>query len=69
MKVGKLVYDYALGRNGLVVGGSWIEKEQSDLGLEGWGNGQQPIPWEWLVLYNNGELMGADTNDLKELTS
>ena len=60
--VGKLIYDYALGRNGLVVGDSWIEKEPPEAP-------QHPISWKWLVLYDNGELMGADTSDLKELTS
>ena len=60
MKVGELVYDYALRRNGIVVSGSWIEQQ---------GDMVHPIQWEWLVLYNDGNLMGADTNDLNEITA
>jgi hypothetical protein len=27
----------------------------------------QTLEWEWLVLYDDGETMGADTGDLKEI--
>jgi hypothetical protein len=63
MKVGKLIYDFALGRNGVVVDGVWIEPRGSD--SEAAHDSHKDITWEWLVLYDNGELMGADTNDLK----
>ena len=54
MQLGKLVHDYALGKNGIVVDGPWIENDIA-----------RSISWEWLVLFDDGELMGADTNDLK----
>ena len=54
--LGKLVWDYALGKTGIVVGGPWKEERENTY----------PINWEWCVLYNDGEIMGADTNDLKE---
>ena len=54
--IGKLVWDYALGKTGIVVGGPWKEERESTY----------PINWEWLVLYDDGELMGADSPDLKE---
>jgi hypothetical protein len=57
--IGELVHDYALGRNGIVIRGAWIEvREPSDIM-------SCDIPWEWEVLYDDGELMGADTGDLK----
>ena len=56
MKVGDLVHDYALGMNGIVVDGAFTEDGQAD---------GQTLEWEWLVLYDGGELIGADTNDLK----
>ena len=55
MKVGNLVYDYALGKNGIVVDGAWTEERENTYDLN----------WEWEVLYDDGEFMGADTNDLK----
>ena len=58
--VGKMVHDYALGMNGIVVDGAFIE-EMSDRGAS------TPLDWEWLVLYEDGELTGADTNDLQEI--
>ena len=56
--IGKLVWDYALGKTGIVIDGPWVEFDPSIR--------QKPIHWEWLVLYEDGEFMGADTNDLKE---
>lgn len=55
--IGLLVHDYALGRNGIVVGDEWVEDLAHKGGLK--------INWEWLVLYDDGELSGADTSDLK----
>ena len=57
--IGKLVHDFALGRNGIVVGGTFTDNDP-DL-TDG------PYDWEWLVLYDGGELLGADTMDLKEI--
>ena len=50
MKLGDLVKDWALGMCGIIVGGA---------------HNDGALPWEWLVLYENGELLGADTNDLQ----
>jgi len=58
MSIGKLVYDYALGMTGIVVSGAWIE--------DGTDTGTGIINWEWNVLYEDGELQGADTGDLQE---
>ena len=55
MRIGELVWDYALGKTGIVIDGAWTEKR----------DGGFPLPWEWLVLYEDGELIGADTSDLK----
>lgn len=55
MRIGNLVHDHALGRHGIVVGGPWTEERENTYSLD----------WEWVVLYDDGELMGADTNDLK----
>ena len=57
--IGKLVYDYALGKSGIVVSGAWTEER----------SGTYDLHWEWEVLYDDGEMMGADTNDLQEVTS
>ncbi len=59
--IGQLVHDYALGKNGIVVGGPFTE--QSDIMYES----QRPFKWEWCVLYEDGELLGADTNDLQKV--
>jgi len=61
--IGDIVHDYALGKNGVVVSGTWIEPRGSD--SEAAHDSHKDITWEWLVLYSDGELMGADTNDLK----
>jgi len=53
-KLGNLVHDYALGRHGIVVGGPWTEERVNTYALD----------WEWEVLYDDGELLGADTMDL-----
>jgi hypothetical protein len=55
--IGFLVHDYALGRNGVVVSGAWTEERRDHRRVD--------IDWEWLVLYDDGELQGADTNDLQ----
>ena len=59
--IGFLVHDYALGRNGIVVGGPWVENGKAT-------DVHTAIPWEWLVLYDGGELIGASTNDLQVIT-
>jgi len=56
--IGQIVHDYALGKNGVVVGGPFTEDDTGPFD-------NQPLDWEWCVLYDDGELMGADTNDLK----
>ena len=53
MSVGDLVYYWALGRNGIIIDGSWISTEPPILS------------WDWCVLFDDGELGGADTDDLK----
>jgi hypothetical protein len=50
VKLGDLVTDWALGMCGIIVSGAHNDGDLS---------------WEWLVLYQNGELLGADTNDLQ----
>jgi len=60
--IGQIVHDYALGKNGVVVGGPFTEEAPVSTSPTG-----RPLDWEWLVLYEDGELMGADTNDLKEI--
>jgi hypothetical protein len=55
--IGKVVHDYALGKSGIVISGAWTEKRENTYDLH----------WEWNVLYDDGELMGADTNDLQEI--
>tara|TARA_Y100000310_G_scaffold77059_2_gene73572 strand:- start:74 stop:337 length:264 start_codon:yes stop_codon:yes gene_type:complete len=57
--IGEIVHDYALGMNGVVVSGAWTEERQDHRRVD--------IGWEWLVLYEDGELQGANTNDLKEI--
>ena len=52
MKVGDLVHDFALDRDGIVISGSWFEPDGE-------------IDWEWAVLYDGGEIVGADTLDLR----
>ncbi len=56
---GSLVYDYALGMNGIVISGEWTEDVPPYNGCSG-----RVIPWEWLVLYEDGMLQGADTRDI-----
>jgi len=58
MQLGKLIYDYALGMNGIVVDGAFIEPAKER-------GASHDLKWEWLVLYDDGEMLGADTNDLK----
>jgi len=56
MKVGDLVNDPGWRMSGVIVGKSWIEPRPGGLGA---------MTWDWLVLYQNGELHGADINDLQ----
>ena len=59
--IGQVVHDYALGMNGVVVSGAWTEERRDHRRVD--------IDWEWLVLYDDGELQGADTNDLAPVES
>jgi len=65
--IGKVVHDYALGMNGIVVSGEWTEPRGSD--SEAAHDSHHDIRWEWLVLYDDGELQGADTSDLQEVAA
>ena len=62
MELGDLVHDWALGRDGIIVDGAFTEDGQAD---------GKTLEWEWLVLFPplrpglDGDLIGADTNDLK----
>jgi len=60
MKIGKLICDCALGMNGIVISGKWVEYVPPFNDCIG-----RVIPWEWLVLYEDGMLQGADTRDLE----
>ena len=62
-ELGDMIYDYALGRNGIVVDAAWTEI-YSVVGRPD----DRATDWEWLVLYDDGELMGADTNDLQVIS-
>ena len=61
--IGKLIFDYALGRSGIVVDGPNVEVGNGTSSLAA----GEILKWEWLVLYDDGETMGADTNDIKEI--
>ena len=56
MKVGDFVNDPAWRMSGVIVGKSWIDHQPA---------GRGDLTWDWLVLYQNGELHGADINDLQ----
>ena len=58
---GNMIHDYALGKNGIVVDAAWTEAYSA-------GEATRYTDWEWLVLYDDGELMGASTNDLQEIS-
>jgi hypothetical protein len=45
--------------NGIVISGEWTEDVPPYNGCSG-----RVIPWEWLVLYEDGMLQGADTRDI-----
>ena len=62
--IGKLIFDYALGRSGIVVDGPNVEV--GNLPANSLAAGEI-LKWEWLVLYDDGHTSGADTNDLKEI--
>ena len=53
--IGQIVHDYALGKSGIVTSGPWTEERENAYSLK----------WEWEVLYEDGEFVGADTSDLK----
>ena len=59
MNIGKLVRDYTLGKNGIVVGKGWIQPPDPHALYS------RETSWEWEVLYDDGELMGADTSCLE----
>ena len=55
VKVGDLVWDCVVGMLGIIVEGLTTEVAQPN----------QSLGWEWLVLYEDGKLAGADTMHLK----
>ena len=59
IKIGDYVHDWTLGRFGIVVDGPWVQCEDDTYHATGDGT-----PWEWLILYEGGELLGADTCDI-----
>jgi hypothetical protein len=59
VKVGELVHDWAYGKNGIVVDGANVEVGDGSVHAHG-----EMIEWEWLVLYEDGELQGAGTRDI-----
>jgi hypothetical protein len=59
VKVGELVHDWAFGKNGIIVDGANVEVGDGSVHVYG-----EMIEWEWLVLYEDGELQGADTRDI-----
>jgi hypothetical protein len=63
MKVGDYVFDWALGRSGIIVDGPWIEPAFTD--SEAAHDSHKDIPWEWAILFDGGDLAGGDTRDLK----
>jgi len=63
MKVGDYIHDWALGRNGIIVDGPWVEAAGSD--SEAAHDSHHDIAWEWVVLFDDGDVGGADTIDLK----
>ena len=60
-ELGNMIHDYALGKNGIVVDAAWTEAYSA-------GEATLYTDWEWLVLYDDGELMGASTNDLQVIS-
>ncbi len=60
MKIGDLVHDFALGRSGIVVDGPHFELGDGSTYAAG-----DMIEWEWAVLYDDSEILGADSMDLK----
>ena len=55
MKIGDLVWYWALEKHGIIVGGPWNETLSCG----------EVLDWDWLVMYADGELRGRETNDLK----
>ena len=62
--VGKLIFDYGLGRSGIVIDSPSIEVGDGTSSLAA----GDILKREWLVLYDDGEIMGADTDDFVEIT-
>ena len=60
-ELGNMIHAYALGKNGIVVDAAWTEAYSA-------GEATRYTDWEWLVLYDDGELMGASTNDLQVIS-
>jgi len=60
-ELGNMVHDYGLGMNGIVVGDAFVEPAKER-------GASHDLKWEWLVLYEDGDLQGADTNDLQVIT-
>jgi hypothetical protein len=60
MIIGELVHDCALGMNGIIIDDDWIEVARPH------SRPSRPaVNWEWLVLYEDGALSGANTMDLQ----
>lgn len=59
MKVGDYIHDWAIGRNGIIVDGPWVEASG------GYDYNHPDVEWEWVVLFDDGDVGGADTIDLK----
>ena len=56
MKVGALVHDSSFGMNGVIIDNDWIEPARPH------SRPSRPAAnWEWLVLYEDGILSGANT--------
>ena len=62
MTIGNLIHDHALKMHGIIVDGAHVEVRDPSRWTATAGD---PIEWEWLVLYEDGELMGADALDLR----
>ena len=57
MQAGDLVYDSDYGASGLIVSGAWSFNDS---------DGQQHT-WEFLVLLEDGELVGSDSFSLESI--
>jgi len=61
MKVGDIIFDFALGKTGIVVGEDWLQPAEE----YNYGHSDTDVSWQWMIMYECGELMGADTLDLR----